>query len=269
MQNLYTELFHKLWDDYVAITPDALKVHNEFSSLSSNPIVNDHIALRTFNDGLINLKHIGKFLAQHGYAEAGEYHFEEKKLYAKHFAHQSDAMAPKVFVSELLLEEFSAELQMFCRGLIAQANWQISQEGLQIPNRHWGKISRNAYERLLEESEYAAWLAAFGLRANHFTVSINHLESLKDIESVNQFVKTAGFKLNTSGSEIKGSQKVGLKQSSTMANSLDWAFEDGNYPIRSCFYEFAERFPMANGELYQGFVAASADKIFESTNVAA
>ncbi|MDF5295491.1 DUF1338 domain-containing protein, partial [Vibrio parahaemolyticus] len=30
--------------------------------------------------------------------------------------------------------------------------------------------------------------------------------------------------------------------------------------------EFAKRYPMANGELYPCFVAASADKIFESTN---
>lgn len=263
------KLFDDLWNDYVAITPDALKIHNKFSELSKKSIVNDHIALRTFNDGLISLKHIGEYLAKHGYEEAGEYHFEEKKLFAKHFAHKSDTTAPKIFVSELLLEEFSPELQMFCRGLIAQANWEISKNGLELPKRHWGKISRSAYERLLEESEYAAWLAAFGLRANHFTVSINHLETLTNIESVNQFVKDAGFELNSSGSEIKGSKEVCLKQSSTMANMVDWAFEDGNYPIRSCFYEFAERFPMENGDLYQGFVAASADKIFESTNVAA
>jgi hypothetical protein len=32
-------------------------------------------------------------------------------------------------------------------------------------------------------------------------------------------------------------------------------------------YEFALRYPMENGELYQGFIAASADKIFESTDV--
>lgn len=264
-----TNLFENLWNDYVSITPHALNIYNKFNSLSDEAIVNDHIALRTFNDGLISLKHISKFLKAHGYEEAGEYHFAEKKLYAKHFTHKTNPNAPKVFVSELLLEEFSSELQMFCRGLIAQANWKISKDGLQMPERHWGKISRDAYERLLEESEYAAWLAAFGLRANHFTVSINHLSQLTDIESVNKFVKDAGFELNQSGSETKGSEAVGLKQSATMANTVDWEFEDGNYPIRSCFYEFAERFVMADGELYEGFVAASADKIFESTNVAA
>lgn len=269
MQTEIKTFYDNLWNDYIAITPDALTIHDHFKANGENEIINDHIAFRTFNDGLISLKHISAYLQKLGYQEAGEYHFEEKKLYAKHFAHKTDKDAPKIFVSELLLEEFSAELQMFCRGLIAQANWNIHKNGLQLPSRPWAKISRAAYEKLLEESEYAAWLAAFGLRANHFTVSINHLSQLKDIESVNRFLKEKGYELNTSGGEIKGNEEVCLKQSSTMANVMDWAFEDGNFPIRTCFYEFAERFEMQNGELYQGFVAASADKIFESTNAAA
>ena len=73
--------------------------------------------------------------------------------------------------------------------------------------------------------------------------------------------------LNTSGGEIKGSPEVCLAQSSTMADSMPVAFSDATVAIPSCFYEFAQRYAMANGELYQGFVAASADKIFESTNV--
>ncbi len=36
--------------------------------------------------------------------------------------------------------------------------------------------------------------------------------------------------------------------------------------IPSCFYEFAKRYPMPNGELFTGFVAAFADNIFDSTN---
>ena len=45
-----------------------------------------------------------------GYEEKGEYFFEAKKLKAKHFQHE-DPRAPKIFISELLLEEFSEELQ--------------------------------------------------------------------------------------------------------------------------------------------------------------
>ncbi len=58
-----------------------------------------------------------------------------------------------------------------------------------------------------------------------------------------------------------------LEQSSTLADKVSVAFSDGELAIPSCFYEFALRYPKADGELYTGFVAASADKIFESTDV--
>ena len=51
-----------------------------------------------------------------------------------------------------------------------------------------------------------------------------------------------------------------------MADKVVVNFTDGDVEIPSCFYEFARRYPMDNGQLYTGFVAASADKIFESTN---
>ena len=82
-----------------------------------------------------------------------------------------------------------------------------------------------------------------------------------------QALKDADYRLNMSGGEIKGSEEVLLKQSSTMADTAIATFSDGELEIPSCFYEFAERFNMANGNEYTGFVAASADKIFESTNV--
>jgi hypothetical protein len=62
---------------------------------------------------------------------------------------------------------------------------------------------------------------------------------------------------------------VKLEQSSTMADKAVVKFSDGEVSIPSCFYEFAKRYPLDCGTLYSGFVAASADKIFESTNVAA
>jgi len=119
---------------------------------------------------------------------------------------------------------------------------------------------------LLEESEYAAWVAAFGFRPNHFTVSINDLTEFENIKQVNQFIKDNGFSLNSSGGEIKGNVEAFLEQSSTMANTVEVQFSDASLKIPSCFYEFAIRHPLSNGELFKGFVASSADKIFESTN---
>ena len=51
------------------------------------------------------------------------------------------------------------------------------------------------------------------------------------------------------------------------ASSVEVKFTEGVYNIPGCYYEFAKRYPDSSGQLYQGFVAASADKIFESTDV--
>jgi hypothetical protein len=51
-----------------------------------------------------------------------------------------------------------------------------------------------------------------------------------------------------------------------MADIVKVKFEEGIFEVPSCYYEFAQRFPDSTGKLYSGFIAKSADKIFESTN---
>ena len=127
-------------------------------------------------------------------------------------------------------------------------------------------LSHKIYSRLREESEYAAWLYVFGFRANHFTVSINHLADYESIEALNGFLKKEGYALNSSGGEVKGTPAQLLEQSSTLADQVDVKFQEGIFPVPSCYYEFAKRYPDADGKLFSGFIAGSADKIFESTD---
>ena len=131
--------------------------------------------------------------------------------------------------------------------------------------RLW-QLSFEDYQQLAKESEYAAWLAAHGYGANHFTVSVNQLTAFDEAKQVNDHLRQAGFTINESGGEVKGSPDVLLEQSSTMADKVPVSFTEGSQIVPGGFYEFAKRYPMSNGELYPGFVAASADKIFESTN---
>jgi hypothetical protein len=259
-------LFNNIWQNYLEVTPSADKVHQLLGTGSD--LINDHVAYRTFNIAKVNIEKISAHLLNLGYSECGEYHFEAKKLYAKHFEH-ADTNLPKVFISELLVEEFSPRVQEVIEKMVANINeGDVNVESFLYSGTHW-KVSHQEYLDLLAESEYAAWVAAWGYRANHFTVSINHLESYNSIEAVNDAVKAGGFTLNTAGGEIKGDEGVKLEQSSTMADNVLVEFSDKTVAIPSCFYEFAKRYPMENGELYTGFVAASADKIFESTNAAA
>ena len=256
-------LFKALWQDYVEMTPSAAKVQQLLGK--GEAIINDHVAFRTFNIAKVNLDVLAEHLLVLGYKPCGDYKFETKKLKAKHFEHP-DSTQPKVFISELLVEEFSEAVQTIIKGLVEQVEVEATKaENFLYSGRHWN-VDFATYERLLEESEYAAWVAAFGYRANHFTVSINHLPGYETIVEVNQALKDGDFVLNSVGGEVKGSKEVLLEQSSTMADKIKLKFDDKEVEIPSCFYEFALRYPKANGEIYTGFVAASADKIFESTN---
>lgn len=266
MHTSISDLFTGLWSDYVAITPSAARIHALLQEHdNSNEIINDHIALRTFKVPGLAVADIAVHFTQLGYVQSGEYDFNSKKLNAWHFQHP-DPTQPKVFISELRVAELSTAAQTIIQRMLSQMDMTVvGSDNFLYSGTHW-QVSAAEYHTLLEESEYAAWLAAWGFRANHFTVSINHLNSLHELDDMNALLKANGFVLNASGGEIKGNAEVCLAQSSTMADKMPVEFTDSTVSIPSCFYEFAQRYPLANGELYQGFVAASADKIFESTN---
>lgn len=252
-------LLEKMWVDYTEMNPQAQKIYNLFES-RGDKVMNDHIAMRTFNHPKVNVDVLSQAFLKSGYEEKGEYQFEEKKLFAKHFQHPDKNM-PKVFISELKLEEFSDEFQKEVSDLIEQIPENFMERfDVCSAGRPWD-VSFETYEKLKKESDYGAWLSAIGFRPNHFTVSLNHLSSLKNLRELNQVVKEAGYSLNESGGEIKGSPEVLLEQSSTLADKVSVQFSDGEKIVPSCYYEFAHRYPMENGELYEGFVAKSADKI--------
>ncbi|MEK9670190.1 MAG: DUF1338 family protein, partial [Gammaproteobacteria bacterium] len=104
-------------------------------------------------------------------------------------------------------------------------------------------------------------------QANHFTVSINALNTLKSIEDVAELLIKNQYQLNEVGGRIKGTPADLLVQASTIADQILFEFSDGVVSeIPSCFYEFAHRFTGSNGELFQGFVPDNANAIFESTD---
>jgi hypothetical protein len=265
MAETLPSLLDKMWKDYVAINPLAQKIHDLLVETDGASISNDHIALRTFNHPRVTIDVIAKPFLSSGYMYKGDYQFTEKKLYAKHYEHPDESQ-PKIFISELKLEDFSASLREKVQSLIDQLP-PGSEDRFDFASmgRPW-KSTIADYNALLKESDYAAWVLAFGYRPNHFTVFINHMKKFSDIYVLNDFLKGKGFKLNASGGEVKGTKEVFLEQSSTLANNIEVTFDDGKLTIPACYYEFAKRYPLPSGKLYQGFVAASADKIFESTS---
>jgi hypothetical protein len=262
----YQAIFERLWQDYIAQNPASKRVYDLLIREGEN-VVNDHIAFRTFNHPLIGIDVLAKVFIKSGYKCKRDYHFEKKKLYAKHFEHKTDPDAPRVFISELLVDKFSNHMKRVVDEWVGKIPMELlkSNELIYVGNVT-GTPSYKTYEKLRIESEYAAWLYVNGFRANHFTVSVNALKEYDTIEKVNTFLKSNGFLLNDSNGEVQGSPSELLEQSSIKAGILRVPFMEGDFDIPGCYYEFAFRYPETNGKLYSGFVAKSADKIFESTN---
>jgi hypothetical protein len=259
-------IFDRLWREYAQLNPSAKKIKALFTA-EGEEVLNDHIAFRTLNDKRINIDILASVFLKNGYEPKGEYHFRQKHLFARHFEHKSEASAPKVFISELILENFSPFLQKTMHDWLDKISSEIVASGEIIFAGNARLIpSSEVYTQLRKESEYAAWLYVYGFRANHFTVSVDSLKKFNTIQKINDYLKDQGFTLNSIGGEIKGTPQDLLEQSSTMADLVLIGFHEGTLKIPACYYEFAKRYPDATGKVYSGFIEKSADKIFESTD---
>ena len=259
------ELFKKMWKDYTSFNPQVLKVHKLIEKREGGPIKNDHIALRTFNHPRINRHVIARPFLESGYVASGDLAFEKKKLDATYYLHEDDDL-PRVFISELRLEEFSSKLQDMINSMVDEIpDEDIAEFDFCTSGPPWSKmITELTYDKLREESEYAAWVATLGFMVNHFTVSVTDCNSFDNLEQVNSFLKENGFEINSSGGEIKGSPEQKLEQSSIMSGEIPVQFhpdETDVILVPGCYYEFALRY-----DGFDGFIAGSADKIFESTD---
>ncbi len=262
------ELFDRLWEPYAQQNPQVPAIH-ELISAREKPedFINDHIALRTFRHPRIGLAVLAKDFLQLGFEAKGEFHIPAKKVYARYYKHPSGNW-PRVFISELCIEELSQAVQLKIHELISQiSEGQFQTPQLSCAGKLW-ESSFDDFEMLRQESEYAAWMAAHGFQMNHATVSVNALKSFSSIEELNLFLGDNGYELN--GADRNEALQIAhddsgdviLKQSSTLAGQVSVKFSDGEQSAPGCYYEFIQRF-----KGYDSFDPGNASKIFESTDV--
>lgn len=253
---------------------------------SQHDIVNDHIAFRTLAVPNLGIASLEKIFLAYGYQKKDYYYFAEKKLDAYWYA-PADPTYPRIFVSELRVQDLSEEAQAiihgYTKGVTADPVDQLDFKngtavGQFLQQALWPLPSLADYKRLLQESEYAAWVIFNRYYLNHYTISIHTLPAgYNSLEEFNTFVESLGIKLNNAGGRIKTSDDGLLRQSSTISALYEATFADGeHWPIAGSYVEFAERHVLpefqhlpAAAILPQhrrdGFEANNADKIFEST----
>jgi hypothetical protein len=260
------QIYNRLWSDYTTQNPSVKKIYNLFLD-EGETIHHDHIAFRSFNDPRVNIDVLARPFIERGYEARGEYHFKKKKAYAQHFEHKDDPSLPRIFISHLLTDQLSDHVQQTVTRILDKAPQEkLKSEDLIFAKTLWGTPNYEVYQKLREESEYAAWMYAFGFRVNHFAMKVNEFRKFTELGRINERLKGEGWVMNQSGGEIKGSKQQLLEQSSIMADKIDVSFEEGVRRIPACYYEFTKRYRDEKGNLFSGFITSSADKIFESTN---
>ena len=279
-----------LMQRYSERVPDVMKIVNAMINSGiigkKEDIQNDHIAFRTLGVPQLGLQSLEKIFLYYGYTKKEHLNFAAKKLDAFWYAPPEEHF-PRIFISELRVNELSEEAQQIIQSYTdevkfdpvddldlndAQAVGQFLHKGL------WRLPSVEDYQRLLSESEYAAWVIYNRYYLNHYTISLHHLkEGYNTCEQFNDFLESIGIKLNNSGGKIKVSPDGLLRQSSTVAQVIEAPFANGmSLPIAGSYVEFAERgvLPafthLSKNDLKRehfrdGFEAGNADKIFEST----
>lgn len=264
--NSLSPFFNQLWLQYLQICPQASHIHKLFEN-TAEPIVNDHVAFRTFADSDISIDVLKEQVLALGYTEFDRYHFKNKKLNARSYIHKNSPT--KIFISELLWQQLPDHCQSLIQPLLTQMSKQLPEHNTTLlsAGRLWSLPKYTDYQALLKTSEYAAWLSVWGLRANHFTIFVNYLSQYPSLDLVVKKLLAQGYQLNSSGGIIKGTEQDKLIQAATLADKVEVVFDDaGAQLISSCYYEFAQRFQQNDGVLFAGFVTSSADKIFESTH---
>ena len=290
VKTVITEILESLFLVYSKRVPDVNKITTAMIKKglvnNQNEIVNDHIAFRTMGVKNLGINSFEKIFLKHGYKKMDFYHFDAKKLDAYWYAPPSNDL-PRIFISELKVDNLSIKAQEIIKSytntvtndpidkIDLNSSLEVSKY-LQTPL--WRLPTKNDYESLLFESEYAAWVIYNRYYLNHYTISVHDLPGeYSDLNQFNEFVKSLGIKLNKSGGEIKVSKDKLLRQSSSVANQIEAKFSEGEKKlIAGSYVEFAERsilpeFSKINNlkierkHRREGFETGNADKIFEST----
>jgi len=288
------QTLHGLMSRYRQRVPDVEKITSALIQRgvvnSAEDLANDHVAFRTLGVKHLGIASLEKIFLSYGYEKRDYYRFDAKKLNAYWYAPPKNAY-PRIFISELCVDELSSEAQQIIHDYTSTVNCDPVEN---IDIRKWEQVDRflhsslwelltwEHYSTLLKESEYAAWALYNRYYLNHFTISVHELpDGYNTLEDFNTFLESIGIILNDSGGKIKMSPDGLLKQSSTVAQIISSEFQSGKddvvkRDISGSYVEFAERLPLPehahipHKELNRehrrdGFEAGNADRIFEST----
>jgi hypothetical protein len=273
------QLWDTLWKDYSERVSYA-RTYQKMIEDAGGAIANDHIAFRSLRLTIENLNLGIPYLAQIveplGYKAQGEYYFPTSHLYARHYEHREDL--PKLFISELIVDELPEAIALAIQESIATANFTLvpHPELASIFRRPWLPPKKSIVEAVNAVSQYGAWVLIHGYCVNHFTGYVNrqNTNQYPDIETTTSGLAKLGIPMKA---EIEGSYATGLRQTATKAVTEmvtvrdDATLETIQIPWTYAYYEIAERHLVTTESgkkaIFQGFLDSQAKNLFEMTRL--
>ena len=257
MPTVGAALLDLLWQRYAESVPHA----RTFVQLAGGQFKNDHVALRSLQRPGGGIEVFAPVFERLGWKRAGSYDFPDARLDAIHLSHPDGL--PRVFVSELRMSELSPRAQQILSALPPDEPPPIVHPGPVAP---WPVLVQKLADwfcapqvvpseadllELERESQYGAWMLLFGREVNHFTASVD------DVESWAARMAAAGVPMK---GEIEGDKGAGLRQTASKAAPRAVRTDRGPRQWPYAYLEIAER----NGG-FDGFVAQQARQLFEMT----
>jgi hypothetical protein len=291
-------LIDSLWKQYIERVPYAKK-YSDLVVNKGGKVVIDHIAFRTFNthtgeqpEGIRAIKHILNFLE---YKPVSKYNFRKRKLNAVHFEHP-DEMFPKIFVSQLEVNELPEWAQNMINNAVHNTSYLLSDKSIELLRileengilpleaaeylvndlvhyfrRPWNIPLKDDVLKINDISQYGAWVLLHGNSVNHFAAFVNYqdIKELSDLESTCKALAAAGIPMKESIEGEKGSK---LQQSATLAVKEDVSVK-GEFGFEKiiwtyAYFELVQRnYIEENGtrRLFSGFLREQARHLFDLT----
>jgi hypothetical protein len=297
ISQIAAHLWELLWQQYKARVSYA-QTYEKMITTAGGTVANDHIAFRSLRlvvnspQGEIDLgiNYLGQIAQALGYQVAGEYHFPETHLYARHYYHpqQIEFDLPKLFISELIVDELPDYIIQLINQTVSTIEHKfsypilpvegddqsITQELAKTFTRPWQTPLRSTIETVNQVSQYGAWVLLHGYAVNHFTGYINRQKTLAypDIDTTASGLASLGVPMKA---EIEGDVTCGLRQTATQAVKEmvtvidDASLKEIQIPWTYAYYEIAQRYlvEVAPGkqEVFAAFLGKNAQQLFEMT----
>ncbi|KYC36840.1 hypothetical protein WA1_45080 [Scytonema hofmannii PCC 7110] len=293
-------LWDLLWQDYSNRVTYA-RTYAQMIENAGGTVANDHIAFRSLrmivdspqrrvNLGIDYLEQLAQAL---GYEVAGEYSFPETHLYARHYRHpqQEEVDLPKLFMSELIVDELPENTVQLIRQTVAGVNLfsfpalfdtfdknaeRLVKELSRVFSTPWQPPKRSVVEEVNKVTQYGAWVLLHGYAVNHFTGYVNRQNTVAypDIDTTVRALASLDVPMKE---QIEGDVTCGLRQTATQAvTEIVSVLDDSTdtelqIPWTYAYYELAQRYMVevepGKQELFDAFLGKNAQQLFEMTKL--